>query len=243
MKSFLATTAIALVLANGAIAESHVAADSAATDSTMSTDSNTATDGTMTTTDSIAPADGAASTDGTMTTEDPAATDSMADTTATEMTDQTATDATSTTAEMAGSSDMSGAPAMTMDGYETLTNMDITADELTGMNVYGPDDEQVGEIGNLVIADDATITDVIVDVGGFLGLGEKPVSISFDSVQILKQTDGDDMRAYVAMTEDQMKELPKYEAPAEAMENTAPADGTMTDTPAEEAPATEAPAN
>ncbi len=29
----------------------------------------------------------------------------------------------------------------------------------------------------------------------------------------MKQNDGDDMRAYVSMTEEQLKELPEYEAP------------------------------
>ena len=229
MKRFLATTAIALVIANGAIAENHVAADGTATDSTMTTDAP-ATD-----TTAAPEASTETSTDGAMATE-PAADGSMADTTATEMSDPTAaTDTTSNTMESAGMTDTAMAPTMTMDGYETLMNADITSDELTGTAVYGPDDNKVGDIGDLVIAEDGSVTDVIVDVGGFLGLGEKPVSIAFDSVQLLKQTDGDDLRAYVGMTEDQLKELPKYEPMAEA-------DAATTDAPAADAPATDAPA-
>ena len=222
MKRFLATTAIALVIANGAFAENHVAADGTATDSTMTTDAPA--------TDTMAAPEATTetTTDGT-----------MADTTATEMSDPTAaTDTTSTTMESAGTTDMAMAPTMTMDGYETLMNADVTSDELDGTAVYGPNDNKVGEIGDLVIAEDGSVAEVIVDVGGFLGLGEKPVAIAFDSVQLLKETDGDDLRAYVGMTEDQLKELPKYEPMSDT--NAATTDAPATDAPATDAPAADA---
>ena len=232
MKRFLATTAIALVISNGAFAESHVAADGTATDSTMTTETAPATDP-ATSTDTMAPA-----ADSTTATE-PA---TMGDTTATEMSDPTAaTDSTSTTMETTGTTDMAMAPTMTIDGYETLMNADVTAEMLTGAAIYGPNDDKVGEIGDLVIGDDSTITDIIVDVGGFLGLGEKPVSIAYDSVQILKETDGDDLRAYVGMTEDQLKELPRYEAMDDSADMPA-TDATVTDAPAADAPVADAPA-
>ncbi|WP_237060831.1 PRC-barrel domain-containing protein [Loktanella sp. M215] len=191
MKKILATTAIALVMANGAFAESHMNADGTPKDAATSTDTMAPAADSTTSTDTMAPA-----ADSTMTTD---TTTAPADTSTGMAMDSTAT-----------------APTMTMDGYDTVMNADVTTDALTGTEVYGPDDKEVGEIGDLVMGADGTVTDVIVDVGGFLGLGEKPVSIAFDSVQIMKQTDGDDMRAYVSMTEDQLKELPKYEAPADA---------------------------
>lgn len=210
MKRFLATTAIALVVANGAFAESHVAADGIATDGAMTTEAPATTDGTLApeaTTDTMAPTDEAMPAE-----EMPA--DTMTETTTEEMTDTMSdTDATSTNMESADTMDGAGAPMMEKDGYTTAVNADVTAEELTGLDIYGPNDEEVGEISDLIIAEDGTVTDVIVDVGGFLGLGEKPVSIAYDDVQLMKQTDGDDMRAYVSMTEEQLEELPQYEAP------------------------------
>ncbi|MFT6536043.1 MAG: sporulation protein YlmC with PRC-barrel domain [Loktanella salsilacus] len=210
MKRFLATTAIALVVANGAFAESHVAADGTATDGAMTTEAPATTDSTLApeaTTDTMAPTDEAMPAE-----EMPA--DTMTETTTEEMTDTMSdTDATSTNMESADTMDGAGAPMMEKDGYTTAVNADVTAEELTGLDIYGPNDEEVGEISDLIIAEDGTVTDVIVDVGGFLGLGEKPVSIAYDDVQLMKQTDGDDMRAYVSMTEEQLEELPQYEAP------------------------------
>ncbi|MBU2360070.1 MAG: PRC-barrel domain-containing protein, partial [Alphaproteobacteria bacterium] len=204
MKKILATTAIALVMANGAFAESHMNADGTPKDAATSTDTMApAADGT-TSTDTMAPA-----------ADSTTSTDTMAPAADSTMTTDTTTAPADTSTGMAMDSTAT-APTMTMDGYDTVMNADVTTDALTGTEVYGPDDKEVGEIGDLVMGTDGTVTDVIVDVGGFLGLGEKPVSIAFDSVQIMKKTDSDDMRAYVSMTEDQLKELPKYEAPADA---------------------------
>ncbi|MFZ3583553.1 PRC-barrel domain-containing protein [Loktanella sp. DJP18] len=247
MKRFLATTAIALVMANGAFAESHVTTDGTATEGMTieapATDGTTAApDATTESTETMAPTDEAAEpADGAMTTDtDAAADDATMDSTATGSTtiDTTATD---TAATDMGASDMGAAPAMMIDGYETLTNTEVTAEELTGVNIYGPDEGDVGSIGDLVIGEDGTISQVIVDVGGFLGLGQKPVAIDYEAVQIMKQTDGDDMRAYISMTEEQLEELPRYESPieAEAAADVNAADPAMTDAPATDAPATD----
>lgn len=67
-----------------------------------------------------------------------------------------------------------------------LTELDettLTAEELIGTNVYGPNDEQIGVIGDFAFADDGkTIDAVIVDVGGFLGMGAKEVAIGFENL-------------------------------------------------------------
>jgi hypothetical protein len=135
MKRFLATTAIALVVANGAFAESHVAADSAATDGTMATEAPAMTDSATApeaTKDTMPPADEAM----------PAETmpaDTMPETTAEEMTDTMSnTDITSTNMESADTMGAPGAPMMEKDGYTTTLNADVTAEQLTGIDLYGP---------------------------------------------------------------------------------------------------------
>lgn len=232
MKRFLATTAIALVMANGAFAESHVATDGTTMDSTATdapaTDSTTAApEATTDSTDTMEPTDEAVEpVDGALTTDTDGAT---MDTTATDM----------------GATDMGAtAPTMMIDGYETLENIAVTVDELTGVNIFGPDEGDVGEISDLVIGEDGAISQVIVDVGGFLGLGQKPVALDYEAVQIMKQTDGDDMRAYISMTEEQLEELPRYESPieAEADADVNAADPAMTDPAMTDAPVTDAPA-
>src|SRR5690606_5902339 len=65
----------------------------------------------------------------------------------------------------------------------TLTEVpadQISADNLIGTTVYGADDENIGEINDVVLSDDGQIDAVIIDVGGFLGIGEKPVAVGMD---------------------------------------------------------------
>ena len=95
-----------------------------------------------------------------------------------------------------------------VDGYAAVEPASITAEQLMGVRVYGPADEDVGEISELVLDTNGTPTQVIVDVGGFLGMGEKPVAIDVSQLQILQATDGGDLRAYIQMTQDQLETLP-----------------------------------
>src|SRR5690606_29898279 len=50
---------------------------------------------------------------------------------------------------------------------------DIRAEDFVGTTVYGSNDENIGEIGDVILTDDGSVDAVIIDVGGFLGIGEK----------------------------------------------------------------------
>lgn len=86
-----------------------------------------------------------------------------------------------------------------------LDEMTLTAEELIGTNVYGPNDEFVGVIGDFVLAEDGKMIDaVVVDVGGFLGIGAKEVAIGFDNLDFA--VDASDNRfLLVDATKDQLE--------------------------------------
>jgi sporulation protein YlmC with PRC-barrel domain len=69
-------------------------------------------------------------------------------------------------------------PANATDFDETA----LTAEELIGTNVYGPDNQHIGTIGDLVLAEDGNIDALIIDFGGFLGIGVKEVAVGFDDL-------------------------------------------------------------
>jgi sporulation protein YlmC with PRC-barrel domain len=98
--------------------------------------------------------------------------------------------------------------AMAVDGYAAVDASNVTSEQLMGVRVYGPNDEDLGEISDLVLDGKGAPTQIIIDVGGFLGMGEKPVAIDVTTLQILKETDGEALRAYVQMTQDELKALP-----------------------------------
>ena len=97
-------------------------------------------------------------------------------------------------------------PAMQTDGYMTIETNTITADLLTGATVYGPNDEAIGEVSDLILSEAGDVTEAKIDVGGFLGLGETEVLVKYDEIQIMQESDGDGVRVYVSATEDQLKQ-------------------------------------
>ena len=54
---------------------------------------------------------------------------------------------------------------------------------LMGVDVYGTDNQKIGDIDEVLIDRQGKIHGVVVGVGGFLGIGEKDVAIPFDQVQ------------------------------------------------------------
>jgi hypothetical protein len=104
------------------------------------------------------------------------------------------------------------APGMTRDGYNQVEVTEVTSDLLVGQTVYGVNDDSVGTIDNLVLDNQGAISDVIIDFGGFLGIGTSQVSVGFDELTILANEGYADVRVYVDATQDQVQARPRYSA-------------------------------
>lgn len=96
------------------------------------------------------------------------------------------------------------------DGYVSAEPRDLTAEALTGAPLYGSNDEDIGEVSEILLADDGKVQSVIVDVGGFLGLGEKPVELQLEDLSILREEAGTSVVTYVSMTQDELEAMPEY---------------------------------
>jgi sporulation protein YlmC with PRC-barrel domain len=94
-----------------------------------------------------------------------------------------------------------------------LTEMpvgDIRSEDLVGTTVYGADDVKVGEIGDIALAADKKVDAVIVDVGGFLGIGEKEVAVGMDNLKFMTDKDGKKY-LYTSFTKDQLEKQAAYD--------------------------------
>jgi hypothetical protein len=101
-------------------------------------------------------------------------------------------------------------PTVEREGYRDAEARDITADMLEGARVYGSDDEDVGEIDRLIISQDGQIEHAVVDVGGFLGLGEHPIAVTMDELQILREENGGGVRIFIDSTQSELEKKPAY---------------------------------
>ena len=96
------------------------------------------------------------------------------------------------------------------EGYAIVEPSVLTAEMLTGANVYGPNNNDIATIADLVLTPEGKVSQVVMDVGGFLGMGEHRVALPMERISVA-QRDGGDIRVYTDMTEDELKALPKFE--------------------------------
>lgn len=107
----------------------------------------------------------------------------------------------------------------------TMGRMDISAlkpvDEKSGMNityngldvknlkstnVYGANNEKIGDVDKVLADASNKIVAVTVDAGGFLGIGSKEVVLPIDQLQY----DGSKKQFHTAMNKEQVKSMPEW---------------------------------
>lgn len=80
--------------------------------------------------------------------------------------------------------------------------------EYLGQAVYDPGKQKVGTISNLLVDTTGRVTGVVIDVGGFLGVGTKEVAISFETLFPVREDDQDVF--LVEMTKAQLSAAPTF---------------------------------
>lgn len=59
---------------------------------------------------------------------------------------------------------------------------EFRASKFIGLDVYGRDDEKIGDIKEILIAPDGQAKGAVLGVGGFLGIGEKSVAVAWSAL-------------------------------------------------------------
>ncbi len=94
-------------------------------------------------------------------------------------------------------------------GFSEFDETGLTAEELRGIGVYGINDELIGSIGDVLTNENGSFDAVIVDVGGFLGLGAKPVAVGFDNLTFSADTFGN-RYLFLNASREQLEAQPEY---------------------------------
>lgn len=91
--------------------------------------------------------------------------------------------------------------------HARLATTELTPSVLEGATIYGADDQKVGTVAHVHGA--GTSSQVIVDVGGFLGIGAKPVAVPVAQLEFMRDDKGD-VHAVTAWTKDQLEKMPEH---------------------------------
>ncbi len=96
----------------------------------------------------------------------------------------------------------------------TLKDATITAKDVIGTDAYGPNDEHLGKVGDVVLGQDGSTVDaLVIDFGGFLGLGTKPVAVGVENLRYSLDANGNKY-LFMNVTRDQLDAAIAFDANA-----------------------------
>lgn len=86
----------------------------------------------------------------------------------------------------------------------------LKASSLLDAHVYGANNKDVGGVSDLVLDPNGRLKSFIVDVGGFLGIGDKPIEVRMSSAEIRRDTSSGTLAIFTNVTRKQLESRKPY---------------------------------
>lgn len=88
-----------------------------------------------------------------------------------------------------------------------LSSSELVPSVLEGATIYGPGDEEIGSVSH--VHGTGAASQVVIDVGGFLGIGAKPIALPVSNVDFMRDEDGE-VHAVTSWTKDELTAMPEH---------------------------------
>ena len=85
---------------------------------------------------------------------------------------------------------------------------DMAASALIGTKVRNANKESIGKIDEIYLDKEAKVTDVVISVGGFLGVGSKDVAVKWSDITVGQEDNS--VVLTTSLTKDALTALPDY---------------------------------
>ena len=128
---------------------------------------------------------------------------------------------------LAGVAIADGHAKMSDVGTVSAEPTDFFASDLIGMRIYNVDIEfdasepmladaekewdDIGEINDIIVTADGNVSAVILGIGGFIGIGERDVSVPMSSIMVLREADDGDRFLVVKTSKEALEAAPEFE--------------------------------
>lgn len=109
-----------------------------------------------------------------------------------------------------GTVDPQGQPVQ-RDQLQQTDPQQLSVDRLTGSDVYGVNDDNIGNVSDVLLSEDGAVDAIVVDVGGFLGIGTHPVALGVDDLQFMVD-ENENWYVFTPFTQEQLEAQPAYDA-------------------------------
>jgi len=85
----------------------------------------------------------------------------------------------------------------------------LRTSKIVGAEVYNDANENIGSVEDIVLKADGSMDEVVLSVGGFIGIGDKYVAVPYSDLKISR--DGNGLKITTEATKDALKSLPDYQ--------------------------------
>ena len=109
-------------------------------------------------------------------------------------------------AALACATAVAATPVLAADNMQSAD--EYRTSQIVGANVYNDANENIGTVEDIVLKPDGSMDEVVLSVGGFLGIGEKFVAVPFKDLKLGR--DGDNLKVSAAGTKETLKAHPDY---------------------------------
>ncbi|TCT03929.1 PRC-barrel domain-containing protein [Aquabacter spiritensis] len=82
------------------------------------------------------------------------------------------------------------------------------ASTLIGTKVQGSGEEDLGEVNDVLLDRSGNVVGAVIGVGGFLGIGEKDVAVPFNTLELVRNADGDTL--ILRKSKDELQNAPAF---------------------------------
>jgi ribosomal 30S subunit maturation factor RimM len=98
-------------------------------------------------------------------------------------------------------------PVLAADNMQTAD--EFRTSKLVGSKVYNNANENIGSIEDIILKSDGAMDEVVLSVGGFLGMGDKYVAVPFSNLKVTR--DGSSVKIVTDGTKESLKAQPDYQ--------------------------------
>ncbi len=103
-----------------------------------------------------------------------------------------------------------GTTHLSVEGFVRLDWDDVSLEQIEDAPIYDRRDQKVNDVDDVVLDDSGRPATVVFDAGGFLGIGAHRVGIDVDRFSVQQRVDGDEVRLYLDMAEDELRGQPLF---------------------------------
>jgi hypothetical protein len=93
--------------------------------------------------------------------------------------------------------------------HTRLATAELTPGLLEGATIYDAEDHKVGTVSH--VHGSGAASEIVVDVGGFLGIGAKPVSVPASDLDFMRDKHGE-VHAVSRWTKEALEAMPEHHA-------------------------------